>query len=199
MEELEMALINKDKLVQAVNQLMDKILKSLEESELFRSIDPKLTEKWQNGFYIEQLGDAKAMYEADEHTYVDEVVQEILSSLGNKYDAEDLFQARQLVMKKNIDLYKTIIKNISSDYYLSKDTNAKEDAQQEKILALKMANLKKIIDVKEFELIYGLSAEAQKGFRGRLNDPIPYIQKKFRSKVQYIKCDVEEWFKDKKR
>ncbi len=88
---------------------------------------------------------------------------------------------------------------IGSDQNEKKETSTKEDARQEKLLALKMAKEKEIIDVKEFELIYGYSKSAQKSFRSRLNDPLLYIQKGFRSKIMYKKSVVEEWLKANKR
>ena len=81
----------------------------------------------------------------------------------------------------------------------NKETSAKEDTRQEKLLALKMAKEKDIIDVKEFELIYGYSESSQKSFRSRLNDPLLHIQKGFRSKIMYKKSVVEEWLKANKR
>ncbi len=198
MKELVMALIDKDKLIQAVNRLMDEQLKGYEEAELFRSIDPKQTDKWQDGFYVEQLDTAKAMYEANEYRFVEETVQGILSSLGDEHDAEDLFRARQLLMEKDIELFTTLIKNISSGYYLSKDENATKDVHQNKLERLELAKLKDTIDAKDFELLYGYSKEAQKGFRNRLNNPLPSIPKPFGSKIQYRKIDVEDWLNNQK-
>ena len=199
MEELEMALIEKDKLVQAINLHMNKQLKGYEEAELFRQIDPKQTDKWRDGFYVEQLDMAKEMYDVGEYRLVEETVLEILSLLGEEYDAEDLFQARQLLMKKVVEFYSTIIKNISSDYYLSKDVNFKKDVHQNKLERLELAKLKDTIDVKEFELLYGYSKETQKGFRSRLIDSIPFEQKGFKSKIRYKKSEVDKWLEGEKR
>lgn len=80
----------------------------------------------------------------------------------------------------------------------NKETSAKEDTRQEKLLALKMAKEKDIIDVKDFELLYGYSKEAQKGFRSRANNPLPSIPKPFGSKIQYRKIDVEDWLSNQK-
>lgn len=88
---------------------------------------------------------------------------------------------------------------IESNQNENKETSAKENAHKEKLLALELANLKEIIDVKEFELIYGFSKETQKGYRSRLNNPIPFIQKKDKSKIMYKKSEVIKWLGGKKR
>ena len=42
---------------------------------------------------------------------------------------------------------------------------------------MKEMQVKKYITVKEFEKIYNISSSKQKGYRSRLNDPLPYHQK----------------------
>lgn len=74
-----------------------------------------------------------------------------------------------------------------------------DDLESKKLLELKLLNEKEIISVKEFEILYEYSRSAQKGFRGRLNNPIPYIQKEFNSKILYNKEDVSKWLQGKKR
>ncbi len=68
-----------------------------------------------------------------------------------------------------------------------------ENALNQQHMAINKAKLKDIITVEEFELLYDYSKEAQKGYRGRLNDPLPYMQKSFGSKILYEKIDVEDW------
>ena len=73
----------------------------------------------------------------------------------------------------------------------------KEKAGEKELLALKIAKEKEVIDVKEFTLLYSYSKEAQKGFRGRVNNPLPTIQKSYGSKILYRKIDVEDWLSNK--
>ena len=80
----------------------------------------------------------------------------------------------------------------------NKTSSTKEDAHKEKLSALELAKSKEIIDVKEFKLLYGFSDSAQKGFRSRLNNPISFIQKNFKSKIMYNKSEVDKWFEGKK-
>jgi hypothetical protein len=85
----------------------------------------------------------------------------------------------------------------------TEETNEKipylEEVKNKNIEKIQIANQKDNISVNEFELLYGYSTTAQKGFRTRLNDPIPFIQKSFNSKILYKKDKVEKWLEGKKR
>jgi len=86
-------------------------------------------------------------------------------------------------------LYKKEGKNIT--YY--------DELENTKVQEMKIIQTKDIISVNEFETLYGYSSSAQKGFRSRLNNPIPFIQKSFGSKILYKKRDVDKWLESKKR
>jgi len=73
-----------------------------------------------------------------------------------------------------------------------------DELENKKIQELKLLKEKDFISVKEFELLYGYSSTAQKGFRGRLRNPIPFIQKGLGSKVTYETKEVLKWLKKEK-
>ena len=58
---------------------------------------------------------------------------------------------------------------------------------------------KEYLSVKDFTLVFGYSSSAQKGFRSRLNNSIPFIQKKLGSKILYKKDAVDEWLKEQEK
>ena len=58
---------------------------------------------------------------------------------------------------------------------------------------------KKYITTKEMEEIYNVSVSSQKDYRGRLNDPLPFIQKVFRGKITYTVEDIEKWLKNQNK
>lgn len=55
-------------------------------------------------------------------------------------------------------------------------------------------NSKVNITVKEFDIKYNMSKSSQQHYRSRLEDPLPYHQKKFRGKIVYVVEEVEQWF-----
>ena len=52
------------------------------------------------------------------------------------------------------------------------------------------------ITVKEFAEIYNVSKTSQQNYRSRLNDPLPYHQKKQNGKIVYVVKEVENWFEN---
>lgn len=64
------------------------------------------------------------------------------------------------------------------------------EAQMRKIQA------KKYITTDEMVEIYNISISSQRDFRGRLNDPLPFNQKKFRGKITYTVEEIEKWLKN---
>ena len=52
---------------------------------------------------------------------------------------------------------------------------------------------KKYITTDEMVEIYNISISSQRDYRGRLNDPLPFNQKKFRGKITYTVEEVEKW------
>ncbi len=93
-----------------------------------------------------------------------------------------------------MEMEKYLLKSVTEN---SKERNEKK-LEEKELLAIKKAKLKDLISVKEFELLYGYSKEAQKGFRNRVNDTLPYKQKAFGCKIQYKKIDVEDWISNQK-
>jgi hypothetical protein len=55
---------------------------------------------------------------------------------------------------------------------------------------------KKYITTDEMVEIYNMSISSQRDYRGRLNDPLPYNQKKFRGKITYTVEEIEQWLKN---
>ncbi len=55
---------------------------------------------------------------------------------------------------------------------------------------------KKYITTHEMQEIYNISISSQKDYRGRLNDSLPFTQKKFRGKIVYVVEDIEKWLKN---
>jgi len=64
------------------------------------------------------------------------------------------------------------------------------EAQMRKIQA------KKYITTDEMVEIYNISISSQRDYRGRLNDPLPFNQKKFRGKITYTVEEIEQWLKN---
>jgi len=55
---------------------------------------------------------------------------------------------------------------------------------------------KKYITTDEMVEIYNMSISSQRDYRGRLNDPLPFNQKKFRGKITYTVEEIEKWLKN---
>ena len=55
---------------------------------------------------------------------------------------------------------------------------------------------KKYITTDEMVEIYNISISSQRDYRGRLNDPLPFNQKKFRGKITYTVEEIEQWLKN---
>ncbi len=55
---------------------------------------------------------------------------------------------------------------------------------------------KKYITTDEMVEIYNISISSQRDYRGRLNDPLPFNQKKFRGKITYTVVEIEQWLKN---
>ena len=70
-----------------------------------------------------------------------------------------------------------------------------EQLEKKEIYNLNIIKEKDFISIKEFTIVYGYSSTSQKGFRGRLRNPIPYIQKGLGTKVIYDNKDVLKWLK----
>ncbi|RXI48393.1 hypothetical protein CRU99_00955 [Malaciobacter mytili] len=56
--------------------------------------------------------------------------------------------------------------------------------------------VKKYINVKEFEEIYDISKSSQRDYIGRLHNPFPYHQKVFRGKILYDVEEIEKWLEN---
>ena len=77
-----------------------------------------------------------------------------------------------------------------------------EDKNQEVIdieQQMKKIQVKKYITTDEMKEIYNISISSQKDYRGRLNDPLPFTQKKFRGKIIYVVEDIEKWLKSQNK
>ena len=55
---------------------------------------------------------------------------------------------------------------------------------------------KKYITTDEMVEIYNISISSQRDYRGRLNDPLPFNQRKFRGKITYTVVEIEQWLKN---
>ena len=107
----------------------------------------------------------------------------------------------ETLQNQNTERERALEKYVLKLYSLYDDLKIEyfENALNQQHIAIEKAKLKDIITVEEFELLYDYSKESQKGFRARLNDPLPYIQKSFGAKIQYRKPDVEAWLKRKNK
>ena len=57
---------------------------------------------------------------------------------------------------------------------------------------------KKMITVKDFEMVYSIGEEAQRKLRKRIKDPLPFVQINERGNVLYDCKEVEKWFENYK-
>ena len=107
-------------------------------------------------------------------------------------------------------LYKENLEKISEleNYALkmyklyTEETNDKitymEELKSTKVQEMEILQTKDWISVNEFELLFSYGSTAQKGFRSRLRDPIPFEQKSIGSKILYEKNKVVKWLKTNK-
>lgn len=119
MKELEMALVDKDKLTQSVKHLRGKLLEDYEEEMLLKYRNPKELPEWKDGFYFDELDNLKRLAIFNHYAPAMEAVEEVMSFTNGNYDEDDLNLAGQLVLNMYIELFTTMIKRISTDYYLS--------------------------------------------------------------------------------
>jgi len=68
---------------------------------------------------------------------------------------------------------------------------------QEQLATISISD-KKMITVKDFEMVYSINEEAQRKFRNKMKDPLPYIQLVERGNVLYDCKEVEKWFENYK-
>lgn len=135
---------------------------------------------------------------------IQEAIKDIIEYRNEELD--ELFKVSfvkdQSLIKKNVNpmyhnartltkYYKTIIK---LNNLLNVDEKINIAEEMEKIQA------KKYITVKEFEEIYNISSSSQKGLRGRINDPLPFTQKRdlngkriSGAKIIYDVNEIEKW------
>lgn len=55
---------------------------------------------------------------------------------------------------------------------------------------------KKLISVKEFEDVYSIAEETQRKLRGRLKDPLPFVQLTPRGNVLYNTKIIDKWMEN---
>lgn len=133
--------------------------------------------------------------EEDRDYYMDAVNQNVDVTLEH-FEPSEMMKILYNQKIENIEKLKNYTLKLYSLYndridYLEK---MKDDKQNE----IKIANEKELINQKEFTLLFGYSESAQKGFRRRLNNPIPFIQKGIGTKIFYNRKQVTEWLKQKK-
>jgi len=79
----------------------------------------------------------------------------------------------------------------------------KREEQYQEVLAIeaemRKIQAKKYITTDEMVEIYNISISSQRDYRGRLNDPLPFNQKKFRGKITYTVVEIEQWLKNQGR
>ncbi|WP_434658224.1 hypothetical protein [Sulfurimonas sp. NW9] len=68
--------------------------------------------------------------------------------------------------------------------------NIKEQLPSENILD------KKLISVKEFEATYSIAEESQRKLRGRLKDPLPFVQLQERGNILYNVKTIDSWMEN---
>ncbi len=55
------------------------------------------------------------------------------------------------------------------------------------------------LSVKQFEILFGMKPDAQKAYRSRVHDPLPYIQLKYGATILYNRVQVTKWFENYKK
>lgn len=63
---------------------------------------------------------------------------------------------------------------------------------------LQKTQVKKFINVEDFEQIFGFSKSSQQNFRSRLYNPIPFLQPKKKGKIIYELEKVKDWLSNNK-
>jgi hypothetical protein len=99
----------------------------------------------------------------------------------------------QILETQALKLYKLY----TDEYNDDKDKIAYlETLKSKKAQEIEIINEKPFLTVSEFEIIFGYSPTQQKGFRQRINDPIPFTQKALGHKILYSRKKVEIWLEN---
>lgn len=126
---------------------------------------------------------------------------------------EFLLRTRERQLLENEENSHLINSFPDNDYDLAKENNDTMERFDERLITLnnllkkeqqnkdvldieadmRKIQAKKYINTKQFEEIYNISISSQRDFRGRLEDALPYHQKKFRGTITYIVEEVEKW------
>lgn len=125
----------------------------------------------------------------------------IVDILKEDSDIEELFDGNEtalLFYTQNLETYDSLLNYAIEIYELYDNLNIEyfDKIKEKKLLEIQTAKEKDIINVKEFELLYGYGKESQKGYRSRLHNQLPYIQKTHGSMILYSKVDIENWLKN---
>jgi hypothetical protein len=179
----------KDKIKKILLNLVDELeYLSKEQEKIVREIYEKHTKAEISTRTYDDLTDKEWHYS----------IVEMLTEIS---DIEELFDGNEIAFafyNQNLDAFDSLLKYASDVYELYDDLEIEylDKLQEKKLFDIKVAKEKDTINVKEFELLYGYSKESQKGYRGRIKNPLPYIQKSHGSMILYKKIDVEEWLKN---
>lgn len=173
----------KSKLLDITEEL--KVLKNTQK-EILENIAKKNYENIVKSKYTDKK-DQEYYLEVYEIVYDDETIEEILS------DNPIALQYYQ----QNADTYDTLL-TFALDMYKLSDGIKINDLEDLEVTRIKVAKEKKILSVKDVELIYGFSKFQQADFRGRIMNPLPYIKSSTNSrsantKISYKKDAFEHW------
>ena len=150
----------------------------------------------------EQMYDDYALDRAGEE-YLEALyhIEEFKAIVKNEDDYADLLLAEE----KIIEYQEVYVKyeNNSTDELKTKVESLENiiidisKKLMEQAATIPLSN-KKMINIKEFEEVYSIAEEAQRKFRKRMNDPLPFIQIVERGSVLYDRKEVEKWFENYK-
>jgi len=111
---------------------------------------------------------------------------------NDKINISSFVNENLLKFQKNFILeYKTILNTVIN-------LNKLLDKPIKKVSNIELIQHKKILTVKDVELLYSFSKDTQKSFRGRIHNSLPYIKELTKSlsantRIYYKKSKIEEW------
>lgn len=174
-----------------IKDILDDMILKLEELVDEKLVLQKLYRDYHEKLFINESDEDKDFYMSILDTLEDVITLE-------NFKPNDMMRALyelNIERIRELELYALRLYKLYNEE-TSQEISYLENIKDRNIQKIREANEKKNISVIEFELVYGYSSTAQKGFRSRLNDPIPFIQKEFNSKISYKKSDVDKWLGD---
>lgn len=175
--ELKSKLLNITDELKVLKDTQREIIQSIVEDDYRDKVKSKYKDSKEQELYLD-------IYEI---AYENESIEKILSKnpVALKY------------FKQNADTYDTLLTFALEMYHISDDIKI-EELENLEVTRIKVAKEKKILSIKDVELIYNFSKSQQAGFRGRLINSLPHIKdstnsKSANTKISYKKDELELW------